>query len=575
MSKVVIKYGDVAVGAREDFAPTVTEQSPFSDVEQIMFDDTSTVKYGNPCESFSVPLDNQTSALTFDISKMNLGYWSEQISGENGVFAEPIVFTFVATNYYSSTGIMFDFDVANNVYANDLKIEWYRGDSLISEKRFYPDNARFVCLNKVELYNKMVVSVYSINMPKNRFRLNKIEYGYEVVFTGKELLNTKMMQQMDILSGSLPISTCGFTLSSESGVDYTFQEKQPIKIFFDGKIKMTAFIKSAKRKARKIWAIESEDFIGLMNDVPFVGGMYNGERASVLIQDIFDICKVDCDIDDALNEQYVYGYIPYTNCREALKQVLFAVGAVVNTSGTEVAKITYLPSEIKQKIGLSRIMTGQSFNQQSKYAGVEVVAHSYRATTDTKVAFDSETEGTGENIFVLFSEPLHSLTIVNGAIVDSGTNYAIINADENCVLTGRTYSHVTISKKRIYPYSSAANTDNVVSVRNATLINHLNIDKTLERCYNYYENNNTISAKIVEGKHELHSVFYGESLYGNAIYGNGETTEMIHKDDEVSLGDKISCATEYIGDQVGFVVKQVFGLNGNILVKDTELRCVN
>ena len=120
----------------------------------------------------SVVLDGMATAFPSVPEQANLGLWSEQISNDNGTFTEPIVLTLTSEGNYSSSGFTFTFDKYNNIFATHINIHWYRisGEEIIDlgEENFYPDNAVYSCLKKVEFFNKVVITFYSINMPQIR-----------------------------------------------------------------------------------------------------------------------------------------------------------------------------------------------------------------------------------------------------------------------------------------------------------------------------------------------------------------------------------------------------------------------
>lgn len=86
---------------------------------------------------------------------------------------------------------------------------------------------------------------------------------------------------------------------------------------------------------------------------------------------------------------------------------------------------------------------------------------------------------------------------------------------------------------------------------------------------------NTTNLKIVEGKHVQYGepYKYGTGLkYGTGIKYGGKYPNVITYDEPVNIGDVIISETEYLGDVTGRVIKQTFGLNGGIIIKDTVLK---
>ena len=573
---VAIRYGDVAPEAKENFVPTASE-SEFDTLAQLQQYNLNFPNYANPCELYSVVLDGTASAFPSVPEQANLGLWSEQISNDDGTFTNPIVLELESAGQYSSQGLTLTFDTYNGIFATRVGIKWLRitddGITTLDEKEFTPDNAFYFCRNQVENYNKVIITFYSLNMPKNRLKLRVIDYGYGTFFYGDELRGVKLIQEIDPISTQISINTADFTLDSKSDMEYSFQAKQPLSVYFNGELKATTFVKKSTRKAKRLWSIQSEDYIGLLDSIPYYGGIYTNKNAVELLTDIFTVAKVPYSVDDVFADATVTGYIPFTTCRDALMQVVFAIQAVVDTSNSEVVKVFALKEEVKQTVPLNRIMQGQNFADEETVTGVEVAVHSYKPITGTIDVYDANESGTGQNIFVKFSEPLHDLTITNGTITQSGTNYAVINANAGCILRGQQYEHTTQTRRQNNPVVLASEIEKVVAVDNATLVSQYNIDNILEKCYNWLIKTNTTNLKIVEGKHIKYGdcVKYGQKKYGTFKYGE-KTANIITYDDAVNVGENIQAETEYLGVVGGRLIKQSFNLNGNIIIKEAVLK---
>lgn len=563
MRGIKINYGGVAVGAKENFVPTTTDKADFANLSNLMQESTSFVNYGNPCDLYSVALDGNTVGIPQDTESANIGWWSQQISGANGVFANPIILTLSASDsHYNSSGISLTFDTYNNVYSTSINVKWYDNATLLADSDFSPDSAFYFCSKKVEGYNKIVIQFNSINMPFNRLKVRAIDYGMKITFYGDELKSAKIIQEIDPLSSQISINTCDFEICSKRQIEYSFQERQTVEVYFNDKLRSISFIKTAKRKSQNEWSVQAEDYIGIMSNSVFYGDVYSQKNAVELIEEIFNTANVPYHISDLSNE-IVNGYIPYTNCREALMQVAFAVGAVVDTSNSDVVNVFKLSGKISQEIPLDRIFQGQTFDEESKITAVEVTSHKYEPSDKVVEAYTNKDGGNIDNVFVKFSQPLHSLTITNGSIVESGTNYAIINANNGCKLTGKSYEHTQTVLKKENPVLTITDMPNVISVSNATLVSADNVANILEKCYNYYEQNDMVNLKIVEGKRKAR---YGGIKYGTSRYN------QVTDDIPTNVGEKITCQSEYLGDITGKIVKQTYNLNGGIIVKDTQMK---
>ena len=587
---VAIRYGDVAPEAKENFVPTASE-SEFDDLSQLQQYNLNFPSYANPCELYQTILDGTATAFPSVPENANLGLWSERISNDKGFFVdengekEPIVLTLTSEGQYSSQGFTFTFDTYNQIYPTHINIKWYRNGQLIVDDGksmnidFYPDNAFYFCRNHVSNYNKVVITFYSLNMPKNRLKLRVIDYGYGTFFYGNELRNVKLIQELDPISTQISINTADFTLDSKTDMEYSFQAKQPLSVYFNGKLKATTFVKSSKRKAKFLWQVQSEDYIGVMDSIPYYGGMYTDVKAVDVLEDIFTVAKVPYSIDDVFADLTVTGYIPYTTCREALMQVAFAIQAVVDTSDSDAVKLFALENDIKQTVPLNRIMQGQSFEDEETVTGVEVTVHIYEpkeSTADNRVtAYNAKESGAGNNIFVKFDEPLHSLFTSNGGeILESSANYAIINAPLTSFrLFGYSYEHTTQTRKKNNPVVLASEIEKVVAVDNATLVSYGNIDNILDNCFDWLTRTNTTNLKIVEGKHVQYgdTIKWGQKKWGSFKWG-GKHPNIVTYDPVVNIGENINAETEYLGIVSGRIIKQSFALNGGIIIKEAVLK---
>lgn len=575
MSSVKIAYGDVAVGAKEEFIPSATEDK-FDKISQLSQYNLEFPNYANPCELYQTVLDGEAQPFPSTLERANLGLWSEQVSNDNGTFNTPIVLTLTSQGQYSSQGLTLGFDKHNNIFANDINIKWYRvtseGEELLADEDFYPDSAEFFCYNRVDNYNKIVISFYSINMPQNRLKFTAIDYGYGTVFTGGELKNVSVIQNVDPISSEITIDTVDFTLDSRRSIEYNFQNRQPLTVYFNNKLIATTFVSSAKRTAEKQWQVKSNDYIGILDKTTFVGGVYTNKPAIELLTEIFNTAKVPFELDERITDT-VSGYIPYTTCRDALMQVCFALQTAVDTSGSDVVKVFYLDEDIKQEVPLKRIMQGQSFTDEDTVTRVELTSHSYTPIQESVEVYSADDSGVGEGIEVVFSEPLHSLSIQNGTIITFGTNFAKINANAGCILAGKRYKESTVIKSKRNEIVSASDVDKVISITDATLISSLNVDKVLEKCYNWLVKNTTTSMRVVEGKHITGGEYvrYGQMKYSTFKYG-GKTPKVVTYDEPVNVSDIVTFNTEYLGKITGRIYTQKFNLNGGIIIKEVAVK---
>lgn len=553
MSTVKISYGAFALGAKDHLTVDALEKLDFIDLNELKRNDLRVGNYANPCEQYQTLLDGSMLVLPEDKESIDLGYWSEKITDEDGVFWEgqyqsAVGIYLTLDEFFSSSGITITFDTDNNIYPTKVEVIYYQStdeyEESLSKKTFTPDSPVFFFAQPVELYNLVELNFYGLNMPHNRLRIRSIDFGFNRVFTAEELKKCSVIQQMDTISETLPISTCDFTLNIKDESLPIFQEKQPIRTYFNDKLIAKTFVEKYTRKTKTDWQVSTEDYFGMLDDVTFMGDIYDNKNVEALIDEILTPHNIPFTISENLKSMTVTGHIPICSGREALQRVCFACGAVASTANSENVDIYELSEEIKTSVPLSRIKQGASFERLDRITEMQLTAHSFIPTDEVKTLYEAKKKGSGENIFIKFSEPYYNLSITEDSeIVASGANYAIINARENCVLTGKKYEHKETIKTMKNPIVLSGEMPKVKAITNQYLISADNVDKILELCYNYYIKDLKSKISVFERK----------------------------QDTPAFVGDNIEFATEYLGTKQGRIEEQRFNLNGRIILKKCEI----
>ncbi len=559
---ITIKYGEIAPEAKENFNLSAEDKTDFTDLTQLK-ENRTVPNYGNPCEYGSVLLDSMSAVIPRNPASAFMGYWSDSVSDSDKAFPVGIVMTLQAAEKFSSSGISFTFDEFNDIFCNSLTVAWYADGSIITAEEFYPDKARYFCEKSIEAFDKLVIVFKTLNMPENRLKIHAIDFGFgNIYFYGDELKSVKIVQDINPISSEISVNTVDFTLKSKTGRAYDFTELQTIDVYFNGVLRQHGYISTAKRTGVDTWNVTAQDYVGMLDGIPFMGGMYNNQSAVSLLSSILNQAKVPFEISDDFNSDVIFGYIPICSCREAVMQICFAIGAACDTSNSDILRIFKLPDTVGAIIDLGHIGQNPSFTDSAKVTEVQLTCHNYTRIGETVEAYKAVDKGSGEGILTEFSEPLHTLSITDGEIVRSGVNYAIINAGTECVLTGRRYrDDKTVKSKRRTDIPSGIS-DNVKSINDATLISGRNADKILGLCFDYLTVSRKTNMKIYEKRHYIR---YGSGYFGEPRYMQTVAEQAIN------CGEVITAETEYLGDITGRIVSQRYNLNGGIIVKECEV----
>ena len=89
--------------------------------------------------------------------------------------------------------------------------------------------------------------------------------------------------------------------------------------------------------------------------------MYDGDAAGSVIAEIFDGTGIPYEVDEEIANTPLYGWLKIQTRRKALREVLFACGAVAETARRENVRI-YKPARLIQ----SSILRSRQFSTATK-----------------------------------------------------------------------------------------------------------------------------------------------------------------------------------------------------------------
>lgn len=469
MSKSYILYKDIAPGAQEDAAVSSGNGTAFS-VPSVLSKENQIPAY--------VSLDLNRWGLNGNYSLLGsnkVAFWSEELSGEDGTFANPPTIEVAFDNQYSSTGITLVFDTYTSQYCPSVMVQWYQDGALKEEETFSPDSSIYFCQKSVTSYDKIVVTLLSTMHPNERARLNQIIFGINRYFYMDELRGVRLVNEMDLSALSLPISTMTWNLDSHQDVDFMFQLKQPVEAWNDNNLIGVYYIDSYIRSAKNLYSIDCYDAIGVLDESPFAGGYYSDKSAVELLTEIIgETFELVFEVEDTT----LNGVLLPATRREAAQQVLFAWGVCASTDGGESIRI-FSPGEDGEIVGTDRTFPGISMDTTAIVTEVRVVAHDYAE------------DGNG------------SVDIGGVKYSDTKTMYSVVNPD------------VTANTKA-----------NVIEVDGATLVSPSIGQAVAQRVYDYYARRNTERIKVVWNGERLGDAVTQPTPWGTEATGNISRMEI-------------------------------------------------
>lgn len=444
---VKIVYEDIAAGAAEDAEITTNDATDFSVVDNLPFEASDTPIAS--LEPFSWLLDGSREIL----DEQQIGFWSTEMSDGAGFFDNPPEITIDFDKRYTSPGLFLTFDQGTGDYCNRITVEWYRGDNLLKKKDFEPDNTEYFCQQTVEAWDKIILRFRSTSFPFRYAKLQNIIFGVARTFYRPELRNVRVTQEVSIISAQVSINTLDFTLDSRADIDYMFQMRQPITAYNGEQMIGVFYIDDSKKRGKGLYDVSCKDAIGVLDDDPFPAGIYQDYPARQLLLDIIG-GQFELDIDPTLAEVPITGYIPDGSRRAAMQQVVFALSAMVDTSGTEKIRVYRDREDMPRKISNHSVYTGGTVDTSAIVTAIQVTAHKY-------------------------------------SIIGEG--------NETVEVDGVTYYHTTEITTINNPNVTASDKANVIEVKEATLVNPGNVAAIAQHLYSYYTKRQKQKVRIVMG----------------------------------------------------------------------------
>lgn len=145
-----------------------------------------------------------------------LGWWSDEISDENGIFSTPPVLTCSFSNPHNSIGMTITFDTQANQYASDFTLEIFDPNNALIHREIVTnyDNPLYTLEQPLENYQKVVLTIQKWAFPLRRARVVEIDFGIIKEYSGEKLISLKVIEEMDLLGNTVPSNEMSFTLDN-------------------------------------------------------------------------------------------------------------------------------------------------------------------------------------------------------------------------------------------------------------------------------------------------------------------------------------------------------------------------
>lgn len=536
-----VEFGLYDVTARGDSAPSCTTSKPFCNLGRDLLLESvpSQNKYGT-LESEQWLMDGSFAFFPEVPEQYFWGLWSATQSDKSGVFADPPVLDITFTQDHSSSGLTLHFYSPTEDWASRVKIQWFGQDGgLIATALFQPNAVDYYCAKKVENYRRIRIHFLETNRPGRYLKLAGIDYGVYLHFSGHEIVEAHVLEECDPISSEISINTLNvslynkegrFSILNPEGYFDVLQHKQKFTIWEDVKQDArstssvsycmgTFYLSDWSNSSDTLADFSAVDAIGLLDGAPFDGGIYDTTVAE-LAETI--LTGYSYTLDESLAAERVQGYIAAGTRREALQQLAFAIGAVVDCSRGELIRIAPAPSKASGMITYDRkLQDGSKVTLNPLITAVAVTAHRYLpGETIEELYRDTLDPGIYR---VTFNAPavVDSLTVTGAELTESGVNLCtltVAKAGEVCV-TGRKYTDSTVVLRRTAANLPPNAQDNELTVTDATLVGPGRAEAVAVRVLEHYAQRYEQNFSMVAGDEKLADRLIIQSFGGEMVRG--------------------------------------------------------
>ena len=264
------------------------------------------------------------------------------------------------------------------------------------------------------------------------------------------------------------------------------------------------YLQNIKRTGNYTYRISAVSSIGLLLTDTYYGGIYSGITVAELVSDIIN-GTIRYTLDASLASQPVYGWLKKSSRRDALKEVLFAMGGQIRKDKNGDIVIAPQSSSDPYEIPADDLYQGGDVAGLSPASAVKLTEHIFIALPGNEEVTLFDGEAAAEpiitpagrrvmGVLVGFSEPFHDLKADNVTILESGANYAVLGQSSSAVLTGKKYAH---TERVLTASANTGASPNVVTSNSCTIVNLLNAENVLNRLAAYYGAGKSTSADIV------------------------------------------------------------------------------
>lgn len=533
-------FGFWDVSARSDAMLEAANKQQWSRAEDILDDDIEVMDISTLEPDFGWPLDASKSLIPNNPIGLTWGWWSAELSTEDGTFANPpqLAITFAddagIPTPHNSVGITLNFAAT---LPNIVNIKWYgEQDNLLSNKDFSPDSYRYFCENSVSNYYKLIITIPSMQEPQRYLRITGIIFGVIELIDSRRITQAIITEESNPAALTLPINTLKlsfytpdgeFDLLNPKGAYSMIQFKQEIKAYKtvdDEKTYMGKYyLQEATGTVDAVAQLSCMDVIGLLDTLEYMGGLYANMPVTNLLDDILVSEGIGYELDSQLSQITLNGYLGISSKRVALQQIAIAIGAVIDPTRGDSIKIYPAPNPELPEILITseRKIIGHKITLEELITQVDVTAHEYIPGEDSSLKEVAKANLDVGVHTITFSAPAEISNVIGGLLKTSHPNYCVVEVTipGEVIVKGYPYVDTTTIYTAKTETLPAGTKTGVKSITGATLIDPAKAPAVAIRVYNYYQLRYKDEGRLLPGDETIGTIAEISSMGGNNLTG--------------------------------------------------------
>ena len=499
-------------------------------------------------------------------------------SNDSCTFDSEYYFRIIFDDFHTVPGITINFD--GDFLPDKIRVVYYNSTAnnhiVLNSKEFTVDENNFFCDSggAVESFKEIRIYFLSTKFPNSLIKISKIIYGAEYVFgDGKNknnsLLNAEIYEETDIISNTLSIDTCRFTIYSEDddfnidnprNIYAAIKKHQKVEVYeiienYDDNYQLIGepqeifmgqyYVKEWKAQAQNTISFECIDLIGLLDDIPFYDSRTSDSNTfGTIISWIKTASGMGNDViqlQNGLSSKPIAGILPVCTCKEALQMACFAICGYATCARRSNIYVSIKDDTISHVIDDENNFGIINSNINPEVTGIKYQSSIFADELGGQTVFCRKDVSAGNNQTIIIDNMIlpssknniHRNTQQSTAVATitnvSGSTFLhahkiVVNVTTGGLLVIDGIDSGQSRKVFVKKYSTESSNENIIDISNIYIYETYGINNydiaTLDKIFGYYSKRNTCEYEFLLTNEQTGNWCEFKNMYGDEIKGN-------------------------------------------------------